>query len=332
MIIKSFDLKKINLSINKTILLYGKNEGLKNETINNFVKNTESITKYEEKEILENINNFLENIFSKSLFESEKIIIIKRVTDKILKVIEEITEKNIKDIKIILDADILEKKSKLRSFFEKDKTLVCIPFYPDNDQTLSKLASSFLSNKRISISPSNINLIVSKCNGDRETLFNELKKIEYFNKDGKKITIENITKLINLNENHGISELIDNCLAKNKKKITNILNENNFSNEDCIMITRSFLIKAKKLLTLSILFESNKNIDLTISSAKPPIFWKDKEITKQQIYKWKPKNIKKLIFALSETELQIKKNINNSINLITDFILSHSSSEANSEI
>jgi DNA polymerase III subunit delta len=332
MIIKSFDLKKINLSINKTILLYGKNEGLKNETINNFVKNTESISKYEEKEILENINNFLENIFSKSLFESEKIIIIKRVTDKILKVIEEITEKNIKDIKIILDADILEKKSKLRSFFEKDKTLVCIPFYPDNDQTLSKLASSFLSNKRISISPSNINLIVSKCNGDRETLFNELKKIEYFNKDGKKITIENITKLINLNENYGISELIDNCLAKNKKKITNILNENNFSNEDCIMITRSFLIKAKKLLTLSILFESNKNIDLTISSAKPPIFWKDKEITKQQIYKWKPKNIKKLIFALSETELQIKKNINNSINLITDFILSQSSSEANSEI
>ena len=330
MIIKSFDLKKINLSINKTILLYGKNEGLKNETINNFVKNTESITKYEEKEILENINNFLENIFSKSLFESEKIIIIKRVTDKILKVIEEITEKNIKDIKIILDADILEKKSKLRSFFEKDKTLVCIPFYPDNDQTLSKLASSFLSNKRISISPSNINLIVSKCNGDRETLFNELKKIEYFNKDGKKITIENITKLINLNENHGISELIDNCLAKNKKKVINILNENNFSNEDCIMITRSFLIKAKKLLTLSILFESNKNIDLTISSAKPPIFWKEKEITKQQIYIWKPKNIKKLIFALSETELQIKKNINNSINLITDFILSQSSSEANS--
>jgi DNA polymerase-3 subunit delta len=96
------------------------------------------------------------------------------------------------------------------------------------------------------------------------------------------------------------------------------------------MIARSFLIKAKKLLTLSILFENNKNIDLTISSAKPPIFWKEKEITKQQIYKWKPKNIKKLIYALSETELQIKKNINNSINLITDFILSQSSSEANS--
>ena len=156
------------------------------------------------------------------------------------------------------------------------------------------------------------------------------KKLNILAKNGKKINSENISKLINLNENHSISELIDNCLAKNKKKIISILNENNFSNEDCIMITRSFLIKAKKLLTLSSSFETNKNIDLTISSAKPPIFWKEKEITKQQIYKWKPKNIKKLIYTLSETELQIKKNINNSINLITDFILSQSSSEANS--
>ena len=120
------------------------------------------------------------------------------------------------------------------------------------------------------------------------------------------------------------------ALLRTKKKIINILNENNFNNEDCIIITRSFLIKAKKLLILSKTFETNKNIDLTISSAKPPIFWKEKEITKQQIYKWKPQNIKKLIFTLGEIELQIKKNINNSINLITDFILNQSSSETSS--
>jgi DNA polymerase-3 subunit delta len=173
-------------------------------------------------------------------------------------------------------------------------------------------------------------LIINKCSGDRETLINELKKIELFSKNGKQINSDNISKLINLSENHSISELVDNCLAQNKKKIISILNENNFSNEDCIMIVRSFLIKAKKLLILSKTFETNKNIDLTISSAKPPIFWKEKEITKQQIYKWKPKNIKKLIYTLSETELQIKKNINNSINLITDFILSQSSAETSS--
>jgi len=272
MILKSYDIRKSNLKLNKIFLFYGKNEGLKNETLDFLIKDKNKISKYEEKEILDNENNFIENISSKSLFEQEKFIVIKRATDKILKIVEILNLKNLEDVTIFINSDNLEKKSKLRSFFEKDKRLVCVPFYPDNDQTLSKLAYNFLRNKKISISSSNINLIVNKCSGDREKLINELEKIENFSKNGKKINSENISKLINLSENHSISELIDNCLAKNKKKIISILNENNFSNEDCIMITRSFLIKAKKLLTLSILFESNKNIDLTISSAKPPIF------------------------------------------------------------
>ena len=329
MILKSYEVNRINQNINHIILFYGKNEGLKNEALNVLIKDKKNNSNYEEKEIIDNENNFIESILSKSLFEKEKFIVIKRATEKILKVIEILHSKSLEDTTIIINSDNLDKKSKLRSFFEKDKQLVCVPFYPDNDQTLSKLAYNYLKDKKILISASNINLIVNKCSGDREALTNELQKIEYFSKNGKKINNENISKLINLNENHSISELVDNCLAKNKKKIISILNENNFSNEDCIMITRTLLNKAKKLLTLSTTFETNKNIELTISSAKPPIFWKEKEITKQQIYKWESKNIKQLIYALGETELQIKKNINNSINLITDFILFQSSSATN---
>ncbi|MBD1108890.1 DNA polymerase III subunit delta [Pelagibacterales bacterium SAG-MED50] len=329
MILKSFEINKVDQNINHLILFYGKNEGLKNETLDILIKDKNEILKYDEKEIFDNENSFIENILSRSLFDKEKTIIIKRATDKILKIIEILILKNLEGLTIIINSDNLEKKSKLRSFFEKEKKLICIPFYPDNDQTLSKLTFNYLKKLKISISPSNINLIVNKCGGDRQTLINELQKIECYAKSGKKIDGENISKLINLTKNHGISELIDNCLAKNEKRIINILNENNFSNEDCIMIIKSFIIKAKKLLVLSKTFENTKNIDLTISSARPPIFWKEKEITKQQIYKWKPKNIKHLIYTLSETELQIKKNINNSISVITDFILSQSSVETN---
>ena len=329
MILKSYEINKIKQNFNHLILFYGKNEGLKKEALNILIQDKNNISNYEEKEILDNENNFIETIISKSLFDPQKFIIIKRATDKILKTIEILHLKNLEDTMIILNSDNLEKKSKLRSLFEKDKKLVCVPFYPDNDQTLSKLAYNFLREKKISISSTNINLVVNKCSGDRETLINELQKIEFFSKNGKKINSDNISKLINLSENHNISELVDSCLAQNKKKITNILNENNFSNEDCIMIVRSFIIKSKKLLALSKVFETNKNIDLTISSAKPPIFWKEKEITKQQILKWNSKKIKQLIYSLSEIELQIKKNINNSINLITDFILFQSSSATN---
>ena len=328
MIKKNYEIEKLSQNFNY-FLFYGKNEGLKKETIINLNRKKKKILNYDEKEILENQSFFIEKILSKSLFDEDKIILIKRATDKIVKLIDELNTRNIEETIIIINADSLDKKSKLRSLFEKDNGLVCVPFYPDNEQILLKLAYNFLRKREISISSSNMNLIINKCNGDRETLINELQKIEYFCKNGKKINSENISKLINLNENHSISELIDNCLAGNKKKIMGILNENNFSNEDCILIIRSFIIKAKKLLNLSKAFQINKNIELTISSAKPPVFWKEKEITKQQIYKWKTENIKNLIYSLSETELQIKKNITNSINLITDFILFHSSSTTN---
>jgi len=329
MIIKSYEIKKINLENNHFILFYGKNEGLKNEATNDLIQKKNSISNYDEKEILNNQDYFIENILTKSLFEDEKIIIIRRATDKILKIIEELDDKNHDGIYVIINSDNLEKKSKLRSFFEKNKKYICVPFYPDTNQVLSKLTFDFFKKNNISISAANINLIVSKCNGDRENLFNELNKIKYYSKNGKKITEQNIVKLTNLIENYGISELIDNCLAKNERKIINILNENNFNKEDCILITRAFLNKSKKILELSTNFKANKNIELTISSAKPPIFWKDKEITKQQIYKWTPENIKKLIYKLNDLELQIKKNIDNSINLITDFILEQSSPRTN---
>ena len=329
MIIKSFELNKINLDKKRLILLYGVNEGLKKQAINNLIKGKNNICSYEENDILNNDKKFLEELFSQSLFEKEKILIIKRASDKILKIIQEIYEREIEDVIIIINSKNLDKKSKIRTFFEKQKELVCVPFYADNEQTLSQLALNFIKEKKITISQSNINQIVNKCNGDRENLYNELSKIDNYSKNGKKLNSENILKLTNLSENHSISELVDNCLAKNNKKLIYILNENNLTNDDCIVIIRTFLNKSKRILKLLNEYEFNKDINLTISSHKPPIFWKDKEIIKQQMQKWNSKNLKNLIYKMSEIELLIKKNINNSLNLTTNFLLENSSSITN---
>ena len=329
MIIKSYETNKIDINKNSFILLYGKNEGLKNQTKINLLKDKNIITKYEENEIITDPSNFFESINSKSFFEDEKVIVVTRVTDKIYKIISEIIDRKYNDLTLILDADNLEKKSKLRSLYEKEKILVCVPFYPDTNETLSKLAFQYLKKNNISISSSSINLILNKCNGDRKILFVELEKIINYSKNGKKITTENIAKLTNLIENHSITELIDNCLAKNEKKTVNILIENNFSNEDCVLITRILLNKLKKLLTLCKVFEKNNNLDLTISTARPPIFWKEKEITKQQLLNWTAEKIKETLYTISDIELNVKKNYDNSINLTTDFILNLVSKKAN---
>jgi len=326
MIIKSFELNKINQKNTSYYLFYGENEGHKTESINNIfnIRSLENIYRYEEKEILDSPEIFFNSIVSKSFFENEKIIVISRVGDKIFNIIEEIIEKNLDDIKIILNAGLLEKKSKLRNFFEKNKDTVCVAFYADNNQTLNTLVSNFFREKKIPISQQLINLLVERCRGSRQNLKNELNKIDSFIIGKKNINLDQIIKLTNLAENYNVSELIDSCLAKNFKKTVNILNENNFSQEDCILIIRTFLNKSKRLHGLLLGLNNNKNFEQAISSFKPPIFWKDKEVVKQQMNNWDLNNIENLIYQTSELELIIKKNSSSSINILSDFIISKS--------
>ena len=323
MILKSYEVNKIDINKSNFILFYGQNQGAKEEEISKILEKNKdkTLNRYEEKQILENNEDFFNSIMSNALFDNQKIITINRATDKLLKTIENILEKNITDISIVINSNILEKKSKLRSLFEKNKNLICVPFYPDTPETLLRLTSNFFRQNNVTISQANINLIVNKCNGDRGILRNELEKIKFFAQNGKKITTENLLRLVNLIENYSISELIDNCLAKNQKKTISILNENNYNNEDCIIIIRTFLNKLKKLLYLSINYQKNEDLNQTISNAKPPIFWKDKEIIKQQLTKWTSVQIKKLIVDTSEIELKIKKNSINPVNIVSNFIL-----------
>ena len=331
MIVRSFDIKNINLKKNQIFLLYGSNEGLKNETIEKYFKKKyhERTYYYEENDVINNQESFFSNLLSKSFFDNDKLIIINRTTDKIKDIIDEIVEKNIEDIVLILNSSILEKKSKLRSYFEKNKELICIPFYEDNNQTLSVIANNFFRDKKIPISQQSINLIIERSRGDRMNLNNELEKIGNFIKDNNKIDVKDILKLTNLAENYNVSELIDSCLAKNIKKTTNILNENNYSVEDCILIIRTFLIKSKRLLKISKQTLNNKNIDNIITTFKPPIFWKEKDIVKQQIKGWSYNNILTLIFKINNIELIIKKNSIGSVNIMSDFIIEQATKSSN---
>ena len=331
MIIKNFDLKKLNSSEANFYLFYGENEGHKErlEKILFLSRFQGSVERYEEKEVLNDTETIISGFLNQSFFDNEKVIIISRVTDKILDFIKIVLDKNIHDIKIILKSGLLEKRSKLRIFFEKEKNIVCIPFYPDDLKTLSSLANAFFKDNKISISQETINLIIDKCNGDRKNLDKELQKILIYLNGKKKISNEQVNQLINLAENFSVSELVDSCLSNNFSKTIKILNENNYSSDDCMIILRTFLNKAKKVLRLRKNYEITKNIDETVTNFKPPIFWKDKEIVKKQVINWSIKKIEQLIISINEVELQIKKNSVNSINIVYDFIINTQRSSNN---
>ena len=323
MIIKHYELKNNLKGKNNFFLLYGQNSGLIEEVIDKDLKPifSKNIFKYDESEILSDISAFKEGLFNKSFFENDKLIIINRVSDKILDIIKEIYDKEDENLKVILKSGNLEKKSKLRNFFEKSKNLIIVPFYEDTHQSLLFVAQSFFKENKIKISPQNINYIIENSKGNRINLKNELEKIKNFSQKKLSVELNEIIKLTNLAENYNISELTDQCLAKNRKKTLNILNENNPSPEDNILILKNFLYKLKRLKKLKIELENKKNTDAVISSYKPPIFWKDKDMIKQQLKIWSLPQIKSLINKTNDMELLIKKNFQASNQIINNFIL-----------
>ena len=319
MIIKFFELKKINKD-NKIFLIYGDNDGLKKEIRDEITKQFQGKEiNYDESEIFKNFNEFLNLIKNHSLFDDKKIITIRRSTEKILEVILGITDNKVADV-IIIDTGILEKKSKLRNFFEKSKEFVIIPTYKDDYQSLLRIARDFFLKKKINISQETINLLVSRCNGDRGYLKLELSKISNYLIGRKNISLKEIYTLTNLSENYTATELVDSSLGKNYEKTCRILNESYYSQEDTFLILRIFLQKSKRILSMLETINNGKNIDIAIQEHKPPIFWKDKPIIKHQIQLWRYDNVQLIISKINSLEIMIKKNNSLGMILLKDFI------------
>ena len=323
MIIKRFELNRNKINKFDFFLLYGKNEGLQNEIIDlHLIKDFDGeIIKYDESEFLKSKEIIISELLNKSLFESKKILLISRVTEKILNSIYEITEKDVTELKIILKSGILEKKSKLRNFFEKESSLAVIPFYEDDYKSLSIIVNDFMTKNKIKLSRESINLLVTRASGDRENLKTELNKILNYSYSNNKIRFEHVQKLTNLSENFAVGELADSYLSKNIKNVSKILNENNYSDEECILILRTILSKSKRLLTIIEKYNETEDMEDTLSKIKPPIFWKEKENVKTQVFKWKIKDLKRNIYKISEIEHLVKSNSKNSLNLVSDFIV-----------
>tara|TARA_B100000787_G_scaffold157584_1_gene134446 strand:+ start:2320 stop:3315 length:996 start_codon:yes stop_codon:yes gene_type:complete len=326
MIVKSFEINKLKLNNYNFYLFYGNNEGLKEEIIKNLFEENflGEILRYEEKEILDNKSSFFDSILTRSFFDNQKLIIIKRTSDKIKELMEELIEKNPADIRFILNSKNLEKKSTLRKIFEKNKSTICAPFYEDNNQTLNSIISQFFRNKKISISQQLINILVERSRGDRKNLNNELAKIESYTINKKNINLQEIIKLTNLADNYSASELIDHSLAKNMRKTVSILSENNYSDEDNIIIIRTLLAKLKRLVKIHEITGEKNDIDQAVSLFKPSIFWKDKPLVTQQMRSWKRNELKNLVYEASNIELLIKKNSGVAKNILSDFIINNS--------
>ncbi len=307
MIYKSYLVEENISSINGNLFLfYGENLGLKNDLRNN-IKNLYKnalINNLNQEEILVDENKFFNELFNKSLFQDTKIFFINQANDKILKIIKEIEEKK-NTTKIFLFSDLLDKRSKLRNYFEKSNTLVIVPCYADNENSLKKI----ILNKLIGysgLSSQNLNMIIENCGLNRSKLNNELDKIATFF-ENKIIDTNKLENLLNLRTNESFDLLKDQALVGDRTKTNKLISNTIFENEKNILYLNVINQRLMKLLEVKKI-SKNDNLDNAIGKVKPPIFWKDKAIFSLQARKWNSNKLKKMLDQTYQIELKIKSN------------------------
>ena len=307
MIFKSYIIEQNIQSISKykIFLFYGENQGLKKEFKEKikFHNKEKEILNLIQDEIIKNKDILTNEIKNKSLFNKEKIVFISQVNDKILEILEEVVE-DIKEDNIILFADVLDKKSKLRNYFEKSKNCGIAPCYQDNEITIRKIILEKLNGYQ-GLSGQIINLIIQSAGLDRNKINNEINKIISCFKD-KKIDLKKIDLLLNVRENDDFNLLKDEALKGNKINTNKLLADTVFEIENNIYYLNSINQRINKLNEIENMKKQNSNIESVISSLKPPVFWKDKPMLIEQTKKWNKKKIKEALKKTYNTEIKIK--------------------------
>jgi len=326
MLIKSYEISKKNLNSLNFFLIYGENIGLKQDIAKSVLELKEKKNgkykqlEFEEEEIIKNQNNFFNLIFSGSLFDEKKVIFINRTTDKLFNLISEISKKDVEDILIFFKADLLEKKSKIRKLFEKDKNLVCVACYQDSNFDLIKIINDEIKQTKIKLSTESINLLIERASGDRNNLKNEINKLKSFALNKQVISYDQVKELTNMARNYQNDYIVNICLNGDKKRLNKTLGENNFLLDNFFILLKIFSKKIHRLLKIKILNRSENNIDQIFNQIRPPIFWKEKEDVKKQVKLWNEKKIDLVIKKINEIELNCKKNHELATNITLDFL------------
>tara|TARA_X000000950_G_scaffold46957_1_gene54126 strand:+ start:218 stop:1210 length:993 start_codon:yes stop_codon:yes gene_type:complete len=307
MIFKSYIVEEnINLLNKNIVLFYGENLGLRDQFKKNIKQFNKKITimNFTQEEIIKNTSVFFNEIFNSSLFETEKIIFINEANDKILSIIEEIYPK-IETQKIYLFSEILEKKSKLRNYFEKSDHTIIVPCYADNELSIKKIILDRLKGFA-GLTNENINLIIENCNLNRVKLLNELNKIEVFF-NNKTLEKNKLEKLLNIKINDSFAALRDEALNGNKIRTNKLISDTIFEAEKNTFYLSLINQRLHKLLELAILAKSS-SIEQAINNMRPPIFWKDKTVFISQAKKWNEEKIRVLLNKTYNLEYNLKSN------------------------
>ena len=298
--------ENIELLKNHIALFYGENLGLINFFKKKITEKHKKILRFTQEDVLKDHSKIFNEIKNISLFDDKKIIFISNVNDKLLDVIKEVSL-DTGDNKIFLFANILEKKSKLRSFFEKTTNCDVVTCYKDNDISIKKLIHQDLKGYA-GLTPEIVNLLVDNSSLDRIKLLNELDKIKNLFLD-KKIKSDQLVSLLDQKTDDEFNTIKDSALTGNNKLTNNLLSSTVFEIEKMSLYLGVLNQRLNKLMETTLNAKDGSLVKI-IDNMKPPIFWKDKPAFLNQAKLWNKNKINLAFKKTYELELNIKSNGN----------------------
>lgn len=310
MILKSYIVEQNISSLDNyhCVLLYGENNGIKDDLKDKIkVRNpgAEIINLFQE-ELIKDRSLLIKNLENSSLFSASKIFFLHEITDKVIDQLIDLKLLLNKDNKLFIFANILDKRSKIRSLFEKDKTSATVACYQDSERTLSIYINNLLKGYK-GLTQEITNLIIYNSSQDRKKIKNEVSKIiNYF--DNKIINKNHVEELLNIKYDNNFEHLRDATLNGDKNKTNKLISEIEFLQEDNFYYLNNMTQRIAKLIQLKNLNNDLNDIEETFEKIKPKIFWKDKPIFTQQLKKWNEKKLQIALNDIADIEILMKKN------------------------
>ena len=327
MIVKSFSANFKELLKKNFTLLYGENISLIFEIEQKIIKEAKNnnglvVKKYQEEYFLQNKDVFEQFINSESLFGDQELVIISESTDKILEIFDN-TIASTNNKKIIFLSSLLTKRSKLRNLAETETDFNCIACYDDTPVQLQSILLQKLKDNKISVSREFLNSIFEVNSLNRQDINDAITKIQLIQSTSN-IKEENLKNIFYSSSHNDNFEIINFCLLGDKKNINKVLSNIYIQGINFNEILAALKYKVNKLIEISVSNTSDSNVNQLVENYKPPIFWKEKNMVKEQLRRWTNGELNKLMEIIYETEINCKKNYEISNTILQQFIVSTS--------
>ena len=327
MIVKSFGVNFKELLKKNFTLLYGENSSFIFEIEQKIIKEAKNnnglvVKKYQEEYFLQNKDVFEQFINSESLFGDQELVIISESTDKILEIFDN-TIASTNNKKIIFLSSLLTKRSKLRNLAETETDFNCIACYDDTPVQLQSILLQKLKDNKISVSREFLNSIFEVNSLNRQDINDAITKIQLIQSTSN-IKEENLKNIFYSSSHNDNFEIINFCLLGDKKNINKVLSNIYIQGINFNEILAALKYKVNKLIEISVSNTSDLNVNQLVENYKPPIFWKEKNMVKEQLRRWTNGELNKLMEIIYETEINCKKNYEISNTILQQFIVSTS--------